>query len=629
MLEYKQKIISLYSIIEQLKLDYAIHEVEELLNRISNDSFHLVVVGEFSRGKSTFVNALLGCRILPASKNPTTAIISKIVYGKKSGYQIYYHGSDIPQNLTKDDFKKLTAPAEPDQNDLTSMQEYIKAQEELARIDYAQITYPLSFCQNGVEVIDTPGTNDLNAMRLDVTYNYLANADAVVLLLSATQPLSASEAKFIQERILGNQIHDIFFVISRKDELENKDQEERVLDFVRKNLKKILPEEVNLDNRIFLLASRSALFFKMHENGEKLTIKQEMEIPNEFTNTGFPNFVNSLSEFLANDKGMVRFRKYQREALAIIRKVQHDVSINLVIAAHSTDEIRQRAELLTDELKKARAQVEQVITELRLELMNEGTSFNYRCQKAGQNILTTAKNTVDSLEENMSVMAMQQAIEQAVIVEKKHFMDTLIRECYQIIDKEADKARAKLTLIWQDIDIAYHSTFNFPMEVKDCNEFVLYEKNGSLSQDAFQEAGALLKEMLRTDRNLIDRIANGVAATFATAVGVISGIFSMLTGQNQTDWRSKVKCQVIEAYSAEGQRLQETFHQQYMAMVTDLCQQIKVSVDERINDMNEQLMSILHEKESRENDSKRLQEELKQQKEKLHQIYQELEKNIV
>ena len=327
----------------KLGMGSAVKQAQAIKNCLKSDTFHLLIVGEFSRGKSTFVNALLGRKILPSSKNPTTAIISKIVYGEQPDYHIFYRDEAEPRRLSEAEFIKLTAPKEPDENDPASVQEYIRVQEELSKIDFAQITYPLPFCQNGVEVVDTPGTNDLNTVRLDITYGYLAQADAVVLLLSATQPLSASEAEFLRERILGNQIQDIFFVISRKDELDGPEQEQSVVDFMTENLRKILPKEISLKNRIFLVASRGALIYHINEQGGKLTMKQEMELPENFAETGFTAFEETLGNFLAEEKGMVRLRKHRREALSIIRTVQNDLSRNIAIAAHSADEIRVKA----------------------------------------------------------------------------------------------------------------------------------------------------------------------------------------------------------------------------------------------------------------------------------------------
>lgn len=210
---YKNKMLSVQNAFQQVKsiaremhMSNAIHQMDDIMQRMTGDDFHLVIVGEFSRGKSTFVNALLGKRILPASKNPTTAIISKIIYGEKPAFRIHYKNGKLPLSMEESAFKKLTAPPEPDESDIVSVQEFSEKQKKINEIDFAEISYPLPFCKDKVEVVDTPGTNDLNVGRMEITYGYLNQADAVILLLAAYQPLSSSEAQFLKERILGNQI---------------------------------------------------------------------------------------------------------------------------------------------------------------------------------------------------------------------------------------------------------------------------------------------------------------------------------------------------------------------------------------------------------------------------------------
>ena len=238
--QYKEKISALsdclkkvQNISNELKMDNSGTQINSVNSRLVEDVFRLVIVGEFSRGKSTFVNALLRRKIFPAFKNPTTAIISKVVYGDTPQFQIYYNGNSTPESLTEENFKNLIAAPEPDETDENSVKDFIKNQEFFTSVDHAEISYPLEFCKNGVEIVDTPGTNDLNVGRIAITYGYLNRADAVVLLLSATQPLSKSESQFLRERILGNQINDIFFVVSHKDDLNDESEGGRVLNFVR------------------------------------------------------------------------------------------------------------------------------------------------------------------------------------------------------------------------------------------------------------------------------------------------------------------------------------------------------------------------------------------------------------
>ena len=75
-------------LLQSLKLKNAYKRLQEDSVRLADERFNLVVIGEFSRGKSTFVNALLGKNILPSSKEATTNIISKIVYGDQPKYTL-------------------------------------------------------------------------------------------------------------------------------------------------------------------------------------------------------------------------------------------------------------------------------------------------------------------------------------------------------------------------------------------------------------------------------------------------------------------------------------------------------------------------------------------------------------
>jgi ribosome biogenesis GTPase A len=66
---------------QKLKLENSVRLIDDVLERVANKSFSVAVVGEFNRGKSTFINALLGIDILPADIVPTTATLNRVTYG--------------------------------------------------------------------------------------------------------------------------------------------------------------------------------------------------------------------------------------------------------------------------------------------------------------------------------------------------------------------------------------------------------------------------------------------------------------------------------------------------------------------------------------------------------------------
>lgn len=628
--DFRDQISRIKAIANELNMRNVTVNTETILTEFLADVFRLVVVGEFSRGKSTFVNALLGRKILPASKNPTTAIISKIVYGDAPAYRIIYKNQG-QEDLEEAAFKKLTAPPEPDESDPASVQEFVKAQKVISRIDFAEISYPLPFCRDKVEVVDTPGTNDLNVGRMEITYGYLNQADAVILLLAAYQPLTASEAQFLKERILGNQIQDIFFVISHKDDLDSVEQEKDVVGFIEKHLREVLPPGFNLQNRIFLVNSLGALYSHMKERGEELTAKQELRVPDKFSDTGFPDLEAALGDFLTNDKGMARLRKYNRDAQSVIQTMQHDLSVNIGIVSHSADEIRQKSAELAPKFQQAKRQAERIISDMKLSFESAGSDIDYKCHTAANEILSRAKKAVENLTKDMSASAMKQAIEREVTAEKKHFMDSTIKEWQKIFHDESEKAQTSLRSIWQDIDIEYQRSFQLSS--------VLQEKAGTLSlsapgntasfsEEAYRDAKKLFEDSVKKDDVLKAIGGIGVAAMIGT-MGAVAELFGSLFGSRRETWRDKIRSEVVHAYSGQGDKMAKAFKAMYQSKVDAVCGNFEKQVRGRIEDMEQQLQNIIREKEAQEQDAEKRKSYLLAKQEELRHISQEMNRLVL
>ena len=66
-------------LVQKLDMEHCAQVLQQLRQKISSDTFKIMVMGNFKNGKSTFINALLGQEILPAYAVPTTAIINEII----------------------------------------------------------------------------------------------------------------------------------------------------------------------------------------------------------------------------------------------------------------------------------------------------------------------------------------------------------------------------------------------------------------------------------------------------------------------------------------------------------------------------------------------------------------------
>lgn len=363
----QQTITTTLSVLQSLNLTSAYKRMTDDAARLADERFNLVIIGEFSRGKSTFINALLGRSILPASANPTTNIISKIVYGEQEKYTLFYKDGK-KQEISKEEFDLIKAQTEdkPDKFSLlkgfVSKLKHEESHVDFGNIDHAEISYPLSFCENKVDVVDTPGTNDLNVGRIEITYRYLRQAEAAILVLSATQPLTRTEKEFLVEQVVGNNIKDIFIVINYKDEVIG--QEERVVKHVLDNLQDVQ----DFSQRIFIVSSKQALLYRRKQAGEALKTKALLNCPATLKETGIEELETALAHFLSEEKGNAKLKKYAERCYLALREAEHGIAVQKEGLSHSLDDLKAKLFEERPKFMKTKSMAAQITQGLQMQL---------------------------------------------------------------------------------------------------------------------------------------------------------------------------------------------------------------------------------------------------------------------
>lgn len=202
-----------------------IDQIDEELQRIKTRKFRVAVVGEFRRGKSSFINALLGREILPVDALPTTATINRITYGAVPQAFLYYKDGrqekvaidELSQYVTK-----LTA----------------QSLDYAAKIREAVVEYPSIFTQNYVDLIDTPGMNDDDLMN-QVTLKQLEQIDLAIVALSVSSPLSDTECRFMVQLLESEEIRQIVVVVTKIDQIRERERA-KLIAYLRQRI----PEKV-------------------------------------------------------------------------------------------------------------------------------------------------------------------------------------------------------------------------------------------------------------------------------------------------------------------------------------------------------------------------------------------------
>ncbi|MCP4804760.1 MAG: hypothetical protein GY913_30250 [Proteobacteria bacterium] len=201
-------------------------ESHAALRRRMGRPFNLVVVGEFKRGKSTLVNALLGEEIVSSDVTPETVVVQEI-----------HHGDSLTARAILEDGGHVTLDASALRSeDLAKLADQVPSP-----IHHLHITAPSAFL-DGLVMTDTPGTGDLLA-RFDATIQaYLPQADAVIYTVSALSPLSESERSFLQLTLGPMQLSKVCFVVNMADNLPDEDAVDRVQARIDQQVKQHFPD---------------------------------------------------------------------------------------------------------------------------------------------------------------------------------------------------------------------------------------------------------------------------------------------------------------------------------------------------------------------------------------------------
>ena len=594
------------------KLDLAVQ-------RMTNEKFTIVVIGQFSRGKSTFVNAMLGRSILPSSKKPTTNVINKIVYGSSARYILHFKDKKI-QPITEKQFLTIKAQSEKEgktlipgavKNALGKAKAIVQRKSQFEQIEFAEIQYPLEFCKNHVEVVDTPGTNDLNVGRVEITYNYLDKAEAAILILGADQPLSKSEKIFLKERVLGNQIKDVFIVINYKDQLNGPQEENRVKEYIINNLQDL----GDFSTRVYLVSSLQALLYRRQQHGEGLKPKDILRIPADFEETGFPAFEQALAYFLENEKGMSKLKRYIRTLDYSLEDIESTINTRLENTKHSVDELRAKLQVEKPKYERTKRDAKRITDYLQSCLDTKGHELAQRADMATSKIKRAAVASIDNVQEGMDEDEIQHVIETATTPIIKSFIDDAKKFQEETITQELNVAAKHLQRIWSDMDFDIKLS---PIKNNE-NKKAVFDLGGvNLSPKDNRISGALTAFLIA---GLLGATGIGWAA---------AAVFGWFWGAStHEDPRIKLKRQIREQCDKKYAHFGESIKNNYQENVKRLCNDIQNDIDTRIDTMEDQLQLLIQSKEAKDQDTKTEQEMLNKQLQEIESIRSGLRKMMV
>lgn len=319
---------------EEIGNSGAVKAVTALLERIENGAFHVMVVGDFNRGKSTFVNALLGARVLPVKATPATAVITEVRFGDSPAALLWTEDAVEPEAVDPDRLVELITV-----NNATGGERspYVKA----------EVVWPLELCRHNVVLIDSPGLNAYETHN-DITLTHLSKADAVIFLQHAIAPMSISESGFLKKYLSA---HDPFFVFTYFDAIDDHERDD-VVASARRRITDLRSEDRDRD-RFFFVDAKSALRARTAEDDEA------------FRGSGMDAVERDLERYLSTDRHKVKLLAPARSLGGIARELRRNIPSELSMLEAESDDLERRWAAAQQPLRDLEAQAQQIALEIR------------------------------------------------------------------------------------------------------------------------------------------------------------------------------------------------------------------------------------------------------------------------
>lgn len=368
---------------------------------VTDGLFRVVVMGTFTSGKSTLINALLGSRILPESALPSTAILTFIQFGCDTD-DVEIHYRDIVnedgnvtkgavEHISKEKFMQTYHYDIADTEKLSQMGGIPR----FKKVAYSIVRCSLPLVQDGVSIVDTPGLEDKD-VATELALDIAAKAQAIIYVCGE-RGFAEADREYFEENFKGNS-GNVFFILNKMDNITSDLQRKQAIGRVRYDVKGCFVkadgsvDEALMSKRVFGLSSLLALDARrgmtFDEDLQKDVPLSEEKQTMKLQRSQFLPFEEALQEFLTTDERCIaQYGKVFRTLLCTYNDAVEKVREDLAVYEHEDN--------LTNEQK---ADCQRIINEIETGLPATEAAFDNCTLKLQNTLALLIRNAIDSVD---------------------------------------------------------------------------------------------------------------------------------------------------------------------------------------------------------------------------------------
>ena len=466
----------------------------------TEDSATVLFCGEFKRGKSSLVNAIIGTELCPTDIGIATSVVTTIKYGavKKA---VRYYG-----NLLENADSLKSEEIEWEDIDKYTMGDVL----EIDNTILVELSYPSPFLKNGITIIDTPGIGGLDPRHAILTHMALPKADVIVFVTDAGEPLTQSELEFYESKVLSCGKRNV--VLVNKSDILTADTLATHVSNTKLQLAKLGGPEV-----IPVSAKCWELYSKLEENDFLLSSNKDAVL------AGITSEVETFKK--------TQYKKYRDMLIAEIDDVYSAISLEIQqLKKDSNDKIKVVEDLQRQQaaLSKFRGDLNNPTSQIRLQI----NSIFEDARNDVANLISTRGGELTSIEFN-TLLASEKGLNNDGKWLVAQINDRLRQLSYDV-DERIESAFKGISEKIQS-DIADTVGSNMSLMTGDFKEL-----NSFTSQLLFSTAGKAGLSL-----TVVSVLASGPigwAVGLAAAVGLV---WRSVSNENETRKKAEIQQQIL------------------------------------------------------------------------------------
>ena len=499
---------NLFQICKKLDLESHAGALEEVGDRLRNHVFRVGIMGEFKRGKSTVINALLGKEVVPADILPCSATLNRIVWDSVSHARI--------------NFKKDENGVTPPSKDVSveELSAYVtklttESEKQADQVEDAIVFYPCKFCQNGVEIIDTPGLNDDERMD-KISESVIPTLDAIIMVVVPGSPFGISEANFVRNKIMTSDLSRLIFLVNKIDTVRGAENRKRCVEGIRKKIEETVLEKMasmyggdseeykaaqsKLGGiRIYPISAADALDGRL-ENDEELLGK-----------SGMPEFETALTKLLTEERGMLELAPAVNTIISKVKQADEAIDMRINAMNMEEAEFEQKQKEAMQKIEESREEKKKKVKEIK----GVAASIYQELQPDIVEAYNELEQAVIEYVDHYDISQENFASESASLNFQESVSDGINRQFEMSLQESTEKMQVKIQqrLSSQIEDLAVYEK-NLSASIEDIQSLVVHGES----------AGTVSKKL-----NAADVVGIGLES-FTNVVGILPGLGSAISG---------------------------------------------------------------------------------------------------